>query len=147
MSTRTLTKPVITPSIFDDFLRPWSEMFDENRWMNKMLTVPAVNIYEKFDHYLISLAIPGMKKEDLHITLEGNMLTINTEKEAKLEEQEEKFTRREYNYTNFTRSFTVPEDVKSELIDAKYEDGVLYIKLPRKVEEKENFKMKTVEVK
>ena len=146
MTLRTLAKPILTPSIFDDFFKPWNEVFDENRW-NKMLTVPAVNIKEEPESYLVSLAIPGMKKEDLHIDMEGNMLTISSEKEEKMEEKEDKFTRKEYNYSSFSRSFTLPEDVKLDQIDARYEDGVLKITLPRMVEAKEVITSKKIDVK
>jgi HSP20 family protein len=74
-----------------------------------------------------------MKKEDLKISLDGSMLTISSQKE----EIEEKFTRKEFNFYSFTRSFTLPEDVKPEYIEAKYEDGLLQIVLPRKEEVKQ----------
>lgn len=147
MTTRALTKPIFTPSIFDDFFKPWNEIFDESRWMNKMMTVPAVNIKQETENYLVSLAVPGLKKEDLHIDMEGNMLTISSEKEEKFEEKEDQFTRKEYNYSSFSRSFTLPEDVKLDMIDARYEDGVLTIKLPRMIDEKHISTSKKIEVK
>lgn len=120
----------MTPSLFEDFFKPWNEWF-EGGLKEKMITVPAVNVKEEEDKYLVSLAVPGLKKEDFNIDIEGNMLTISSEKEEQKEEKEEKFTRKEYNYSSFSRSFTIPEDVKQEAIDARYEDGVLNIKLPR----------------
>jgi HSP20 family protein len=71
----------------------------------------------------VSLAAPGMKKEDFKIDVDGNMLTISSEKEETKEEKEKKFTRKEYNYSSFSRSFTLPDEVNKEKIDAKYEDG------------------------
>jgi HSP20 family protein len=68
--------------------------------------------------------------------VEGNMLTISCEKEESKEEKEEKFNRREYSYSSFSRSFTLPEEVNREKIDAKYEDGVLKLMLPKKEEAK-----------
>jgi HSP20 family protein len=100
------------------------------------MTIPAVNITEKKDNYELSLAAPGLKKEDFKINVEGNMLTISSEKEERKEEKDEMVTRKEYNYTSFSRSFTLPEDVKQEAIDAKYENGVLVLALPRKEESK-----------
>lgn len=147
MTTRALTKPIFTPSIFDDFFKPWNEIFDESRWMNKMMTVPAVNIKQEPENYLVSLAVPGLKKEDLHIDMEGNMLTISSEKEEKLEEKEDQYTRKEYNFSSFSRSFTLPEDVKLDMIDARYEEGVLYIKLPRMLDEKHIATSKKIDVK
>ena len=101
-----------------------------------MTKMPAVNIIENGNHYNISLAAPGLKKDDFKIGVEGNMLTISSEKEERKEEKEEKFTRKEYSYSSFSRSFTLPEDVNQDAIDARYEDGILNITLPRREEAK-----------
>ncbi len=100
------------------------------------MNVPAVNITEKKDEYQVSLAAPGMRKDDFKIDVEGNMLTISSEKEENKEEKDKKFTRKEYSYSSFSRSFTLPEEINKEKIEAKYEDGVLKIALPRKEEAK-----------
>ena len=100
------------------------------------MNVPAVNITETKDEYLVSLAAPGLKKDDFKISLEGNMLTISSEKEEHKEESDKKFTRQEYSYSSFSRSFTLPEEINQEKIGAKYEDGVLKLSLPRKEEAK-----------
>jgi len=89
-----------------------------------------VNITENKDHYQVSLAVPGMKKDDFKINVDGNILTISSEKEEKKEEKDKKFTRKEYSYTSFCRSFTLPDEVNKEKIDAGYENGVLNIMLP-----------------
>ncbi|MGZ5287557.1 MAG: Hsp20/alpha crystallin family protein, partial [Flavisolibacter sp.] len=73
----------------------------------------------------------GLNKDDFHIDVEGNMLTIESEKEETGEEKEGKYTRKEYSYSSFSRSFNLPEDVKLDSIDAHYKDGVLTITLPR----------------
>jgi HSP20 family protein len=146
MSSRALTRLNMTPSIFDDFFRPWNEWFDNNEFANKKMTIPAVNITEKKDNYELSLAAPGLKKEDFKINVEGNMLTISSEKEERKEEKDEMVTRKEYNYTSFSRSFTLPEDVKQEAIDAKYENGVLVLALPRKEESKKQAATKKIAV-
>lgn len=109
--------------------------------------MPAVNITENHNHYNVSLAAPGLKKEDFKIDLDGNMLTISAEKEEKHEEKDEKFNRKEYSYTSFSRSFTLPEDVKQDAIDARYENGILNIKLNRKEELKKAAVTKRIEVK
>ena len=101
-----------------------------------MLTVPAVNITETKDDYKVSLAIPGMKKDDFKVAIEGNMLTISSEKEENKEEKEKTYTRKEYNYSSFSRSFTLPNEVSKEKIEATYVDGVLTLVLPRKEEAK-----------
>jgi HSP20 family protein len=136
MSTRALAKSIMTPSLFNDFFRPWNDWFDETSLVNKVVTMPPVNITENGDHYTVTLAAPGLKKDDFKVDLEGNMLTISSEKEEHNEEKGEKFNRKEYSYSSFSRSFNLPEDVKQDAIDASYEDGVLKIKLPRKEEAK-----------
>src|SRR5580704_17978285 len=97
-----------------------------------MLTIPAVNIVEKQDHFDIILASPGMKKNDFSIDVEGNLLTISAEHE----ERDERHTRREFNYTSFSRSFTLPEGVMKDRIDASYENGLLKLMLPKTEEAK-----------
>jgi HSP20 family protein len=147
LPTRALAKPTLMPSIFDDFFKPWNEWFDDSGLVNRVATMPAVNIKENGNEYDVSVAIPGLKKEDIKIDLEGNMLTISSEKEEKKEEKEEKFTRKEYNYTSFSRSFTLPEDVNQDKIDAHCEHGVLNIRLPRKEDVKKAALSKRIAIK
>lgn len=136
------------PFLFDDFFRPWNEWFGNERdFMGRMMTIPAVNIKETKDDYMVMLAVPGMKKEDFNIDIEGNMLTISCEKEEKLEEKETTFNRKEYSYSSFRRSFTLPEFVKMENILAKYEDGVLKLTLPKKEEAKKTLLKKHIDIK
>lgn len=147
MSTRALAKTNLSSSLFDEFFKPWNEWFDDSRLVSRVATMPAVNITENHNHYNVSLAAPGLKKEDFKIDLDGNMLTISAEKEEKHEEKDEKFNRKEYSYTSFSRSFTLPEDVKQDAIDARYENGILNIKLNRKEELKKAAVTKRIEVK
>ncbi|MGZ5287781.1 MAG: Hsp20/alpha crystallin family protein, partial [Flavisolibacter sp.] len=104
MSTRALTRPVLSPSLFDDFFKPWNEWFENSGFPAKLLTVPAVNVTEDASQYRVSLAVPGLNKDDFHIDVEGNMLTIESEKEETGEEKEGKYTRKEYSYSSFSRS-------------------------------------------
>ncbi|MFT3845262.1 MAG: Hsp20/alpha crystallin family protein [Lacibacter sp.] len=136
MATRAMSKVGMLPTVFDDFFKPWNEWFDTGGLMGRMMTVPAVNVVENKNDYIVSLAVPGMKKEDFNIDVEGNMLTISCEKEDKKEEKEEKFTRKEYNYSSFSRSFTLPDEVNRESIEANYENGLLKLVLPKKEEVK-----------
>jgi HSP20 family protein len=137
MSTQALTKATERmPSLFDDFFKPWNEWFDNGNIWGRVMNVPAVNITENKDEYLVSLAAPGMKKDDFTIDVNGNMLTISSEKEERKEEKEKKFTRKEYSYSSFSRSFTLPDEINKEKIEATYEDGVLKIALPRREEAK-----------
>ena len=124
------------PSVFDDFFKPWNEWFDKGGLWGRVMQVPAVNITEQKNDYVVSLAAPGLKKEDFKIDVDGNMLTISSEKEESKEEKEKKFTRKEYNYSSFSRSFSLPDEVNKEKIEATYENGVLKISLPRKEEAK-----------
>lgn len=137
METRSLSKlSERTPFVFDDFFKPWNEWFDNGGLWSRTMNIPAVNITENKDDYLVSLAVPGMKKDDFKIDVNGNMLTISSEKEETKEEKDKKFTRKEYNYSSFSRSFTLPEEINREKIEANYENGVLKIALPRKEEAK-----------
>lgn len=138
MATQALSKTSEnTPALFNDFFRPWNEWFENGSGLfGRGLSVPAVNITETKDNYQVSLAVPGLKKDDFKIDVDGNMLTISSEKEETSEEKEKKFTRKEYNYSSFSRSFTLPDEVNKEKIEAKYENGVLKLVLPRKEEAK-----------
>jgi len=118
------------PSLFNDFFKPWNELFDNNNSWGRTLNVPAVNITEEEHEYLVSLAAPGMKRDDFKIDVDGNMLTISSKKEESKEERDKKYTRKEYSYSSFNRTFTLPEEVNKEKIEAKYQDGVLKIVLP-----------------
>jgi len=124
------------PSVFNDFFKPWNEWFDNGGLIGRFNEVPSVNIIEQKDAYDVSLAAPGLKKGDFNIDIDGNMLTISCEKEETKEEKEKKFTRKEYNYSSFSRSFTLPEEINREKIEASYTDGVLHIVLPRKEDNK-----------
>lgn len=137
MSTQTLTKlSERMPTVFNDFFKPWNEWFDNNGLLGNTFNIPAVNITETKNEYLVFLAAPGLKKDDFTIDVDGNLLTISSEKEETKEEKDKKFNRREYSYSSFSRSFTLPEEVNKEKIEARYEDGVLKISLPRKDEVK-----------
>ena len=137
MATRDVMRRETLPSIFHDFFKPWDRWFDTNGGsMPQMMTVPAVNIVEKQDHFEISLAAPGMKKDDFNIDVEGNLLTISAETEQRREEKDERHTRQEFNYTSFSRAFTMPDGVVRDKIDASYENGLLRLMLPKTEEAK-----------
>ena len=124
------------PTLFDDFFKPWNEWYGNSGLWGRVLEVPAVNITEEKGQYLVSLAAPGMKKDDFRIDVDGNMLTISSQQEEEKEETEKRFTRREYSYSSFSRSFTLPDEINKEKIEAKYEEGILKVSLPRKEEAK-----------
>ena len=131
MATNALTRRTsMLPAFMGDFFKPWDEWLDNG--FEKTLSVPAVNIEETATQYNISMAVPGMKKDDFKVDVDGDILTISAEKEETKEESDKKFNRREYNYSSFARSFTLPEDVKNDTIEASYSDGVLKLVLPKK---------------
>lgn len=133
---RTLAKrnPAIFrtfPSVFDDFFG--------NDWLETSKafqpTIPAVNVIEKEDSFQLDVAVPGMKKESINIDLDNDVLTVYSEQKDEKETSEEgKYTRREFHYSSFKRSFTIPESVDADNINARYEDGVLKIDLPKRKE-------------
>jgi HSP20 family protein len=148
MTSNALSKKIERlPSIFDDFFRPWNDIFRSNEGWERLMTVPAVNITDSKDYYNLSLAAPGLKKNDFKIDVEGNILTISTEKEQNKEEKTDQFTRREYSYSSFSRSFTLPEEVNKEKIEAAYEDGLLKVSLPKKEEARKLATSKHISVK
>lgn len=148
MSTKALMKSgEIFPTVFEDFFKPWNEWFDNGGLWGKIMKVPAVNVKDNKDDYIVSMAAPGMKKNDFKIDVEGNMLTISSEKEENKEEKEAMYTRKEYNYSSFSRSFTLPDEVIKDKIEATYEDGILKMKLPKTEESKKITMSKHIAVK
>ena len=130
-------------SIFDDF-------FGSRGLSNftASANVPAVNIKEKNDEYEVSLAVPGLAKDDCNIEVDNGVLAISSEKEEKKEDEEEgKYSKYEYNYSSFSRSFTLPENVDIDNISAEHKDGELRITLPKKNIEAEKESVKKIEIK
>ena len=112
--------------------------------MSKGTVVPAVNVVENKDNYIVEVAAPGFKKEDFKINITDNLLTISSEREAKKEKSTKKYTRKEYEFSSFSRAFSLPEDVDADDIHASYENGELSIKIKRK--ETKNSKKKEVKI-
>jgi len=100
-------------------------------------SMPSVNIKEDKDAYYLEVTAPGLKKEDFQISLNNNLLSIAAKKVEEKEETEEKYTRKEFNYSSFQRSFTLPHTIESDKIEAKYIDGVLFVSVPKKEEAKQ----------
>lgn len=127
------------PSIFDDF-------FPENKLDSlnyESFSIPKVNIKENFTTFEVEMAVPGLKKENFAIEIKKEVLKVSSNFTPKREttdtETDTQFTRKEFNYGSFTRSFTLPKTVQVEDINANYEDGILTISLPKK-EVKEDIK-------
>ena len=125
------------PSLFDSFLsRDWMDWNNSN-FSNTNTTLPAVNICENDQEFTIEVAAPGMKKDDFNISLDNNQLSISSEIKKETENTEEKYSRKEFSYQSFSRSFSLPENfIDGDKITAKYEEGILRINLPKKEEAK-----------
>ncbi|MDQ7916852.1 Hsp20/alpha crystallin family protein [Mesonia sp. MT50] len=124
------------PSTFDDLLK--TDWLGETSNVNNIgVSIPAVNIKESEDNFLVEVAAPGKGKEDFNIELNHDVLTISSEnKKENKEDEKGKFTRREFSYHTFKRAFSLPETVDHKKINASYERGVLLINLPKKEEAK-----------
>ena len=122
------------PSLIDNFFgRDWldSTLGD---WKAIGSTLPAVNVRETNDDYLIEVAAPGMKRDDFKVELDNDVLTISAQMENRHEEKEQEggYTRREFSYQSFQRSFSLPQNkVKGDEITARYVDGVLHVTVPK----------------
>ncbi len=125
------------PSIFDRFFN--NDLMDWNlsNFSSTNTSLPAVNVKETDNDFSIEVAAPGMTKKDFNISFHNNVLTISSEREEEKNEKDEKYSRKEFSYQSFQRSFTVAENaVDSDKITAKYADGILIITLPKREEVK-----------
>lgn len=135
------------PSLFDNvwmdriFNAPLDEFFNMGRVMN----VPAVNVAETEKEFSLSMAAPGLEKKDFKIEAIDDLLTISAEHEKEEKELNDRYNCREYNYSSWSRSFTLPENCNANKIDAVYKNGELKISIP-KVEIKEPKKVKSISV-
>lgn len=129
------------PSFFEDF--PGKGLFD---WLDAAgigrisdsVTLPRVNIVETGADYKVEMAVPGMKKDDFKVQLDNNTLIIQAEKtEDPGSEINGSYTRKEFSYSTFTRSFYLPNTVEGEKIEAKYTDGILTLLIPKREEAKQ----------
>ena len=100
-------------------------------------TPALVNIKDTKEGYQIEVAAPGFKKEDISVKVEGNLLTISAETKQESEVKEEKYTRKEFNFSSFKRSFTLPKTIEVAKVGGNYENGILTVTLPKKEEAKE----------
>lgn len=149
METKALDKPRTSfPTFFDS---GWMEKFfnaplDEFFNFGKVMNVPAVNVVETDKEFKLTFAAPGLEKKDFKVETIEDMLTISAEhvKEEK-EEKNGRFNRREYNYTSWSRSFTLPEYCDFGKILAEYKNGELKVVIPKK-EVKEPRKVKNISV-
>jgi HSP20 family protein len=119
---------------FDDI---FESMLNESFLTDRMISrVPAVNISETDGHYHIELAAPGLKKEDFKVNLDRDVLTVSAEKQMEQTNNDRKYNKREYSYSSFVRSFTLPDSADDANIEAEYTDGVLKINVAKMEEAK-----------
>jgi HSP20 family protein len=113
-----------------------SDFFDNDRffdsdWLKKQ-SVPAVNVKETEQNVEIEVAAPGLSKKDFKISVDNGVLTISSEKKEEKEEKEKDYTRKEFSYSSFSRSFTLPENINEDDVKANYEDGLLRLNVAKK---------------
>jgi HSP20 family protein len=137
----TLIKWKNNANVMDRFIPVWNDLF--NDFMNEDVlqkdffkSMPAVNIMERENDFRIELAAPGLQKGDFKIEVEKNLMTISAEKKSEKKDENERFTRKEFSFSSFKRSFSLPEHVNAENTTAEYVDGVLQLTLPKKEEAK-----------
>lgn len=111
--------------LFDSFFNNDVQGEETRAW------VPPVDIQETTDAYLFHAELPGMKKEDIHITLENNVLRLSGERKFEKDAKKENYHRVERTYGNFTRTFTLPTQVDAEKVQAAFENGILTITVPK----------------
>jgi HSP20 family protein len=110
-------------------------------------TTPAVNVKETDNAFIVEVAIPGVKKEDVKVELNENVLSISSEVKKETNEKNEKYTRKEFSYSGFKRSFTVDEEkINTENIEAKFENGILSVNLFKKEKTEPEKKTKTIDI-
>lgn len=126
-------KNVSVPSFNNVFDSIFNDTFFSDRMISR---VPAANISETSDHFHVELAAPGLKKEDFKLKLERDVLSIAVEQMSQNEEKERNYAKREFSYSSFVRAFTLPDSANTEGIEATYQDGVLYIDIPKREEAK-----------
>jgi HSP20 family protein len=118
----------------DPFFRPSFLNFSGGAQSGWFPNIPSANIIENGKDYKIELAAPGLTKKDFKIEVDNDVLTISSEKKDEKEEKGDEFRRKEFSYQSFTRSFQLPENSVTDKIDAKYEDGILKLVLPKKTQ-------------
>ncbi|PRD57188.1 Hsp20/alpha crystallin family protein [Sphingobacterium gobiense] len=126
---RTINSDAVNPyvnSFFDNFL---SDSFISDRLITR---VPAVNIAETDKSFKIELAAPGLQKSDFKINVDKNMITISAEKKEETSEGDKLYSKKEFSYTSFTRSFSLPDSVNYNEIEAEYIHGVLQVTVGKK---------------
>ncbi|MEI7013063.1 Hsp20/alpha crystallin family protein [Leptospira licerasiae] len=127
----SITKPtdhLVNFSSLDHFVQSWNELLNKSSFHH----VPAVNVVKTKDGFELDFAAPGLEKGDFKIDLEGDQLTVSAEKKSESKQEDKSYSKREYNYSSFSRTFTLPDNVIKDQISAKYDNGVLKLTIPKK---------------
>lgn len=137
MTTLAKTNGSLFPGLFDFTREFWPDLAN-NHYSSTGTSIPAVNIRETAEGFEVEMAAPGMNKNDFRIELDNNLLTISSEKQHQNEQKEgERFSRKEFSYQSFKRSFSLPKEVvDDDKIAARYENGVLHLSIPKREEAK-----------
>lgn len=123
--------PSSLSEIFEDrFFRPYFPSLRD--FWEEGISVPPANLVEGKNDFRIDLSAPGFSKEDFNVEMQDGALVISAEKEQESEKEEENYRRKEFSYNTFTRSFALPENVREDQINAKYENGMLSVVIPKK---------------
>lgn len=133
------------PSVFSD-LFDYDKFFGGSFFKDFESALPATNVKETEKEFKIELAVPGFKKDDFKVNLDNDVLTISAESKNEKKEEGEKFTRKEFSYNSFSRSFQLPKSANGEKINAKYEDGILKIDISKKDEAIKDTNKKQIQV-
>jgi HSP20 family protein len=128
------------PTLLSDWLNPallTSDFmdFDSEAPLSALrlgINVPSANVSETTKEFLVELAAPGLERKDFKVEIDNHTLCISSEKKEEKKEEREGYSRKEFSYNSFSRSFTLPENIKEGNIDAKYQDGILKISIPKK---------------
>ncbi len=149
MRTLALTNrngaPVFFNDLLDGFSPIFNRIFDEDVKAIKAVSTPAVNVKESEQAFVLELAAPGLQKSDFQIKVEKQVLSIATDVKNEQGAQTENYKRKEFSYSAFKRSFTLPDHVNADAITAEYKDGILHVHISKA--EKEKDALKLVEVK
>ncbi|TSJ36626.1 Hsp20/alpha crystallin family protein [Mucilaginibacter corticis] len=124
-------------SLLPGFNEVFDSIFNDTFFSDRLISrVPAVNISESENNYHVELAAPGLKKEDFKLNLDRNQLSISVEQSADQEDNQKNYSKREYSYSSFVRSFTLPDSADHANIEASYTDGILRIDIAKREEAK-----------
>lgn len=120
------------------------DRFFDDDWLSlkSSANVPSANVKENEKSFDIEMATPGLSKKDIDVSVDNNILTISAEKEDEKQDENENYTRREFNYNAFSRSFSLPDSVEANKVKADYQEGVLHINIPKKEEAQQKSKKK-----